>query len=291
MSAVQPINAIVYQARNLVNGHRYIGFTTQGLPVRSGQHLKDARGTRRQTRFCHAIRKYGAENFVFEIMGDFDDDEDLAKMYECEAIEAYKPEYNLSYGGEGGRLSEETRAKISAAHMGREGTWLGKKFGEEHRRKIALASASRTYPHRRGVPRPADIRAKISASNMGHAPTRVGPLSEETKQKLREANKGQVPWILGKHHKEESKRLISAAKKLAHRSRTPEYTAKLQAAAAAMSAANKKPIVCVTDGLEHTSATDAAKFYGMAPNTITAVLRGRRPAARGLVFVYREVPK
>lgn len=34
MSAAQPIAAMVYQARNVVNGHRYIGFTTRTLAKR-----------------------------------------------------------------------------------------------------------------------------------------------------------------------------------------------------------------------------------------------------------------
>lgn len=291
MSTIAPITAIVYQATNRLNGHRYIGFTTQGLEKRRGQHLKDAKSKNKVFRFHRALNKYGPENFVFEVMVDFQGDEDLAKVYEIEAIAAYKPEYNLSYGGEGGRLPEETRAKISAAHMGREGTWLGKKFSEEHRRRIGDVRRGKPNLAARGRKLDPDKVERRRQNQMGHAPTWTGPHTEETKQKLREANKGQVPWILGKHHKEESKQLMSAAKKLAHQSRTPEYTAKLQAAAASMSASNKKPIRCVTDGSEHASATDAARFYGMAPNTITAVLRGHRPAARGLVFEYREVPK
>lgn len=285
---MQPINAIVYQARNLVNGHRYIGFTTQGLEVRKKQHLKDAKTKHRVFRFHRALNKYGHDNFVFEVLADFQDDDLLAKMYECEAIEAYKPEYNLSYGGEGGRLSEETRAKISAAHMGREGTWLGKKFSAEHSKRIGDAHRGVPKLKLRGRKKSQEAIEKTRAKLMGHAPTWTGPHSEETKQKLREANKGQVPWILGKHHKEGSKQLMSVAKKLAHQNRTPEYTAKLQAAAASMSAANKKPIICVTDGRRHDSATDAAKFYGMAPNTVTAAVRGRRPSARGLSFRYCE---
>lgn len=288
MLAAQPINAIVYQARNLVNGHRYIGFTTQGLEVRKKQHLKDAKTKHRVFRFHRALNKYGHDNFVFEVLADFQDDDLLAKMYECEAIEAYKPEYNLSYGGEGGRLSEETRAKISASHMGLS-VGLGVPKSPEHRKRIGDGHRGKPKLKLRGRKKSQEAIEKTRAKLMGHAPTWTGPHSEETKQKLREANKGQVPWILGKNHKEESKLLMSAAKKLAHQNRTPEYTTKLVSAAARMSAANKKPIICVTDGRRHDSATDAAAFYGMAPNTVTAAVRKRRPSAKGLVFRYCEV--
>lgn len=133
------IHAIVYQARNTLTGHRYIGFTTQGLDVRKAQHLKSARVKQPRFRFQHAIAKYGPENFTFEVLGDFGDDEDLAKVYEIEAIAKYKPEYNLSYGGEGGALSPETRAKISAARVGMPGTNTGKKFSRETRQRMSTA--------------------------------------------------------------------------------------------------------------------------------------------------------
>ena len=43
-------------------------------------------------------------------------------------------------------------------------------------------------------------------------------LSEETRQKLSEANKGNPSWMKGKHHSEESRKKIGAARKGKHRS-------------------------------------------------------------------------
>lgn len=43
-------------------------------------------------------------------------------------------------------------------------------------------------------------------------------VSEETRLKLSEANKGQVPWIKGKHHSEETKHKISESNKSKHHS-------------------------------------------------------------------------
>lgn len=46
-------------------------------------------------------------------------------------------------------------------------------------------------------------------------------LTKEHKQKLREANKGQVPWIKGKKHKQETIEKIKEKNKLAHLGVTP----------------------------------------------------------------------
>lgn len=159
---------IVYQARNLVDGCRYIGFTTKGLEVRRAQHLKSARVKQSRFRFQHAINKYGPENFVFEVLGDFDGDEELAKLYEIEAIAKYKPEYNLSYGGDGGSLSEETRAKISASRIGLPGTWLGKKFSDEHRANMRASFKGRPHPGARGKKRDPAVVARIRETIKGH---------------------------------------------------------------------------------------------------------------------------
>lgn len=151
-----PEIAIVYQARNLVNGHRYIGFTTQGLERREKQHRKAAQSERqRKFRFHRALSKYGDENFVFELLGDFDGDIELAKLYEVEAIAKYKPEYNILIGGGGGPMPDELRQKLSASR-------IGKRHSEETRKKLSEAAFKR--PPRLGVRPTAEVRARMSAA-------------------------------------------------------------------------------------------------------------------------------
>ncbi len=162
-------SAIVYEAVNLVNGHRYIGFTAQGLPRREWQH----RGATRQKRHCHkfhqAINEFGQENFVFRMLGDFAGDEDLGKIYEEEAIAKYKPEYNLRGGGTtGGSISEETKRKMSAVQKGRPSPLRGIPISEAHRRAISLGKL--------GKPRPPEVMAKMRAGFAAWTPT------EEQKQ-------------------------------------------------------------------------------------------------------------
>jgi group I intron endonuclease len=162
VSRSAPINAVVYQATNSLNGHRYIGLTIQGLAAREREHRKLARRPTGGYHFHSAMRKYGEDNFVFTLMGEFGDDEELAKLYEREAIEAYKPEYNLSRGGEGGSMPEITRQRISASNKGRVGPMKGKKFTEEHKTRLRAALTDITHEKARGKPFTEERRRKLS---------------------------------------------------------------------------------------------------------------------------------
>lgn len=92
---------VVYMATNISNGHRYVGYTSNGLSRRRTAHLGRAR--RREDgceKFCHAIRKYGEDAFTWAVLATFcTHAEALAE--EIRLIAALKPEYNLTAGGEG----------------------------------------------------------------------------------------------------------------------------------------------------------------------------------------------
>ena len=289
MTSARPTNAIVYQARNLVNGHRYIGFTTQGLPKRQNQHYKSANGQQPRYRFQHAMAKYGIENFVFGVPGEFGADEELAKAYECEAIAAYKPEYNLTYGGDGGTLSEETRRKISAATKGRKGTHTGKKFSEETRRRMSEAARGKPHLYARGVKRDPEVVQRIRLSQMGHPNYNTKPMSEETRRKISAKNKGRTSWAKGQKFSDEHRQNMSASAKRANEVKSPQRLAALAANARAASDSRKIPIVCLTDGRVFGSSVEAAKFYGLGCSSVRQVVYGKRRAVRGLVFARHEV--
>jgi group I intron endonuclease len=282
------ISAIVYQATNQVNGHRYIGFTTQGLAVREAQHRKDARSKKAGFRFHHAMRKYGQENFVFEVLFDFLDDEELAKVYEWEMISKHKPEYNLTAGGDGGSLHPETRAKISAATMGRPGSHTGKKFSAETRKK--MGDVQRGRPSKlKGRTVSEEVRRKMSAGQMGHPGwNKGGTISEETKRKISEGHKGQIPWILGKTHSDETKQKIGAALKQAFATPSEKRIASLANNVLTAIAANKVPVKCITDGHIFNSSADADRFYGFCLGSVRKVVSGKREHTRGLVFIRCE---
>jgi predicted GIY-YIG superfamily endonuclease len=104
---------LVYQATNRINGKCYIGVTTRLLAKRRAQHHVFAnRGSR--SPFHQAIRKYGKENFAWEIIEEHDTEESLMAA-EIRLIAERSPEYNISKGGRGPtgfRHTEATRAKL-----------------------------------------------------------------------------------------------------------------------------------------------------------------------------------
>jgi group I intron endonuclease len=103
---------IVYITINLINGKKYIGkdVANRRYYLGSGKILKVA------------IKKYGKENFIKEILAEVDTKEKLSEM-ETYYIEYYKAcdsdlFYNIAQGGLGGGaqgriLSGETKLKMS----------------------------------------------------------------------------------------------------------------------------------------------------------------------------------
>lgn len=104
---------------------------------------------------------------------------------------------NLTDGGEGTSgiiFSEKHRRKIGEIHK-------GKKISKEHRQQISNAF--------KGIPRSEEIKQKMRGPRKPQ-----GPLSEEHKRKIGEANKGKPSWNRGKKlgpPSKEHKRKISEA--------------------------------------------------------------------------------
>jgi len=281
---------VVYKATNLVNGHFYIGYTGRGLKGREKAHRYTAKGGKGH-RLHRAIAKYGQDNFVFEVVADFDGDEDLAKLYECEAIAKYQPEYNLTYGGEGGTLAEESRKKIGDANRGRK---MPPSHGEK--RRAFLTGRKHTE----------ETKARMSAVQKGHAPTRTGPIPDDVRAKISAANKGQIPWTAGKNHSPETRAKMSAwqvGRKLtnAHRESISEarkaliQTDAMKAACAAniakAAAAKKLAVQCVEDDRTFEGCSDADRFYGFRTGLVSRIVKGTVRNNTGLTFVRYEADK
>jgi group I intron endonuclease len=91
----------IYIIINKLTNHRYIGMTSKTLSERWSLHKADAR--RNKPWHLHrAIRKYGEDNFVIELLEEAPASsfEDLGKI-ETSWIKKLKPEYNMTAGGEG----------------------------------------------------------------------------------------------------------------------------------------------------------------------------------------------
>lgn len=195
----------IYKITNLINKHLYIGFTSQQPPEkRWKQEIRTARnGAMRRGRRCwngyffNALRKYGAENFSFEILKQGEDAEWGLVVEEPYYIAMYRPEYNMTAGGEGVlgyKWSREAKEKASARMTGlkKSPEWCAA-ISKAKRGVPAPNSNFYTSEHRqlvsqlhRGIPKSPEHRAKLSAANIGHVPT------PETREKLRVANTGRI---------------------------------------------------------------------------------------------------
>ena len=147
----------VYEIKNKVNNHRYIG-SSKDLDRRLRDHKYSLNaGTHRNIHLQRAWNKYGEDAFVFDVIITCDDRSTIYLEQEC--IDEMEPEYNIAKTATGGAgsCSEETKRKLRKAN-------LGKTLTKEHIEKIRAAQI--------GIPR--------------------GPLSEEHKQKLSEIHMGHV---------------------------------------------------------------------------------------------------
>lgn len=110
----------IYIVRCLSTNKVYIG-QTKNVKSRKASHLNRARcGLNRP--LYSAIRKYGEENFSFEIIEECDDSQiDEREIFWIHQFDSRNPEkgFNLASGGQGcfGH-SEETKRKISESKRG-----------------------------------------------------------------------------------------------------------------------------------------------------------------------------
>ena len=114
----------VYVITNLINGKIYVGKSINHLE-RWRDHRKVARGGKEKYpeeffAVHAAMRKYGLENFLFEIIDQFDTEKEAYSaestmiLLSCANLKKYG--YNCNLGGEGGLVpNEETRQKLIAA--------------------------------------------------------------------------------------------------------------------------------------------------------------------------------
>ncbi len=188
----------VYLITNTINGKRYVGQTRRTLARRWKQH-QVSKGC---CALNSAIQKYGVENFTIEPICEPPTIE-LMNEFEKEYIERYctlvPNGYNLMTGGPAPQHSEETRKKISDAHMGKKASAearhkmsesrKGKKMSEGSHKALLARNKGNTYgvghtvseKHRLILQRPRSEETRLRMSK---------PKSEEHKQKIGAAHLG-----------------------------------------------------------------------------------------------------
>lgn len=144
---------VIYKITNLINNKVYIGQTSNyNERVRHHKQVAFRENSKEKDKPLYkSIRKYGIENFKFEIIdrcANFDE----SNTKEIEYIKLYNScldngfGYNLDLGGKNGNKSEATKMKISESHKGYGGGSFGKKGGDSYRaRKVLCIENGKIY--------------------------------------------------------------------------------------------------------------------------------------------------
>jgi len=218
----------VYKIINKINGKLYIG-QTNNLESRWLKHCSMSRVINYNHPLYNSIRKYGLDNFMYEIIDQFDNLDECNKSEEL-WIQNLRTQdrnfgYNIAFGGNNKTTSQETKDKLSKLNSGEGNPFYGKTHSEETKQKLSEMRVDSIITD--------EIRSKMSVSKIGkknpmfnkHHTTKsrdkmsqikIGKYdgennpfygkthSEETKQKLSEIN-------TGKTLSEETKQKISTS--------------------------------------------------------------------------------
>lgn len=163
------------------SGKSYIGQTSRPIQKRFKEHQLESSGC---VAIYNAIKKYGWENFEKDYYECPDEDLNKHEELMVEVLGTLSPDgYNLREGGgSNGKMSEETKQKMSEVR-------LGHIVSEETRQKIS--------------------ESKLGEKNYNFGKTP----SDETRQKMSDVNKGDKNAMWGEHHSEETRQKISDSMK------------------------------------------------------------------------------
>lgn len=104
---------VIYKVTNLINKKVYIGQTID-LEQRKRNHKSESynqKSSGYKCAFHSAIRKYGWDNFVWEILEEITDDLDemnARERYYIALFNSYYKGYNETFGGEGNSIEKKT---------------------------------------------------------------------------------------------------------------------------------------------------------------------------------------
>lgn len=91
----------IYLITNLVNGKQYVG-QSNDIEYRWEQHKKSSTNKHKRSRLISAFKKYGIDNFKFEILELCSPDElDAKEIQYIAKYDTYNNGYNMTIGGDG----------------------------------------------------------------------------------------------------------------------------------------------------------------------------------------------
>ena len=166
----------VYRITNILNGKIYIGKTKQNPPVRRwAEHTSDSRKENPKMYIHRAMKKYGIENFLFEVIAQYKTHDDLCQG-EVAIISQYNSNsreygYNLTNGGEGPEWTDERKSQFSEKMKGEGNLFFGKKHTEETKQLLSeIRKEEYSNPENHpwyGRKHTEETKLKISESKIG----------------------------------------------------------------------------------------------------------------------------
>lgn len=196
----------IYKITNALNGKMYIGQTVNPIRRFAEHASRDYEKHKSRSRIGRAIKKYGKENFEFQILC-WCPDKTYADAVEIKLINAYDTRgigYNICAGGKGTgsgedhpkfgvKDSKETRRKKTIARLGEKNPNYGRKFSAEVRARMGASKKGRVITR--------EWRAKIGAANKGKRNVSAEQMSAAIKAAVEKtscpitASRG-VDWLL-----------------------------------------------------------------------------------------------
>lgn len=158
---------VIYKVKNKINGKIYIGQTIRDLNKRISGHIRESKLEGGNKPFVNAIKKYGIENFEWEIIDEATslDELDEKEVYWINEHNSLTPNgYNVLGGGQKNRIVSEDLSKRISDGLKKSDKWQktlnsteyqekvktkfighnkGKKFSQEHKNKISQKNAPR----------------------------------------------------------------------------------------------------------------------------------------------------
>lgn len=176
---------LIYKIVNIKNEKIYFGQTTKSLEIRMKMHFKDAKRPKNKG-IDGAIKKYGKQNFHYEIIGFCYSKQELDEA-EKSCIELYQSNnkiygYNIASGGQGSfGYKHSSEAKIKISQKSKE-NWLK----DDYRNQLIPQIRQRFLANHKEIL----AKSHTPESNAKRVVNRKGkPLSNETKQKMKNARK------------------------------------------------------------------------------------------------------
>lgn len=182
--------AKIYKITNDINSKIYVGQTHKTIEKRFLRHCQESRWRNiKKMPIVFAIKKYGKEHFKIHLLETLPENSSQQLIDERERdwglkLNCLSPKgYNLKLGNGRGKLSEETKKKISHSNKGK---------------IVSLETRKKSSDAHKGYIMPLETRKKISnffKNKVPHKNTQIGASKKNSKTYILQSPSGEITTI------------------------------------------------------------------------------------------------